>query len=118
MTCDTSHLFSNQHRRRNNIHDYNNNDRVMDGSWGGGRLGGLGRARVVRIIRVGLAAGAALITVVLIASLFIISHPEFRDVLTARSRLLLGSIPDEPCNEARANASRWLLSSPVYEAGA
>jgi NAD(P)-dependent dehydrogenase (short-subunit alcohol dehydrogenase family) len=50
--------------------------------------------------------------------LFIISHPEFRDVLTARSRLLLGSIPDEPCNEARANASRWLLSSPVYEAGA
>jgi NAD(P)-dependent dehydrogenase (short-subunit alcohol dehydrogenase family) len=50
--------------------------------------------------------------------LFIISHPEFRDVLTARSRLLLGSIPDEPRNEARANASRWLLSSPVYEAGA
>jgi hypothetical protein len=50
--------------------------------------------------------------------LFIISHPEFRDVLSARSQLLLGSIPDEPLNEARANSARWLLSSPVYEAGA
>lgn len=47
--------------------------------------------------------------------LFILSHPEFRDVLTARSKLLLGSHPDEPINEARANSARWLLSSPVYE---
>jgi len=46
--------------------------------------------------------------------LFIISHPEFRDVLTARSRLLLGSIPDEPIDETRAEFSRWLLSNPVY----
>ena len=47
--------------------------------------------------------------------LFIISHPEFREVLTARSKLLLGSIPDEPINQARADSARWLLSSPVYE---
>jgi NAD(P)-dependent dehydrogenase (short-subunit alcohol dehydrogenase family) len=47
--------------------------------------------------------------------LFILSHPEFRDVLTARSALLLGSIPDEPINEARAEASRWILSNPVYQ---
>jgi len=50
--------------------------------------------------------------------LFIISHPEFRDVLTARSNLLLGSIPDEPINQARADSARWLLSSPVYEGNA
>jgi NAD(P)-dependent dehydrogenase (short-subunit alcohol dehydrogenase family) len=47
--------------------------------------------------------------------LFIISHPEFREVLTARSNLLLGSIPDEPINQARADSARWLLSSPVYQ---
>jgi NAD(P)-dependent dehydrogenase (short-subunit alcohol dehydrogenase family) len=50
--------------------------------------------------------------------LFILSHPEFRDVLTARSNLLLGSIPDEPINEARANSARWILSNPVYEQSA
>jgi NAD(P)-dependent dehydrogenase (short-subunit alcohol dehydrogenase family) len=47
--------------------------------------------------------------------LFILSHPEFRDVLTARSELLLGSIPDEPIDQARADSARWLLSNPVYE---
>jgi len=48
----------------------------------------------------------------------IFSHPEFRDVLTARSNALLSSIPDEPVNQARANAIRWLLSNPIYEKGA
>lgn len=47
--------------------------------------------------------------------LFILSHPEFREVLTARSTLLLGSIPDEPIDQARADSARWLLSNPVYE---
>jgi NAD(P)-dependent dehydrogenase (short-subunit alcohol dehydrogenase family) len=46
--------------------------------------------------------------------LFILSHPEFREVLTARCELLLESLPDEPLNEARANSERWLLSNPVY----
>jgi NAD(P)-dependent dehydrogenase (short-subunit alcohol dehydrogenase family) len=50
--------------------------------------------------------------------LFIHSHPEFRDVLTARSKLLLGSIPDEPINQARADSARWILSNPVYEQNA
>lgn len=50
--------------------------------------------------------------------LFIHSHPEFRDVLQARSALLLGSIPDEPINQARADSARWLLSSPVYQSQA
>ena len=47
--------------------------------------------------------------------LFIISHPEFREVLTARSHLLLGSIPEEPINQARVDSARWLLSNPVYQ---
>jgi NAD(P)-dependent dehydrogenase (short-subunit alcohol dehydrogenase family) len=47
--------------------------------------------------------------------LFILSHPEFREVLTARSELLLGSIPDEPINQARADSARWILSNPVYD---
>jgi NAD(P)-dependent dehydrogenase (short-subunit alcohol dehydrogenase family) len=47
--------------------------------------------------------------------LFILSHPEFREVLKARSDLLLGSIPDEPLNQARADSARWLLSNPVYQ---
>ena len=47
--------------------------------------------------------------------LFIISHPEFREVLTARSNLLLGSIPEEPINQARVDSARWLLSNPVYQ---
>jgi len=46
--------------------------------------------------------------------LYILSHPEFREVLTARSNLLLNSIPDEPHNAARADSARWLLSNPVY----
>ncbi len=50
--------------------------------------------------------------------LFIHSHAEFRDVLTARSALLLGAIPDEPINQARADSARWILSNPVYETGA
>jgi NAD(P)-dependent dehydrogenase (short-subunit alcohol dehydrogenase family) len=50
--------------------------------------------------------------------LFILSHPEFRDVLTARGNLLLSSLPNEPINEARANSARWILSNPVYEQSA
>jgi len=47
--------------------------------------------------------------------LFILSHPEFRDVLRARCELLLRAIPDEPVNQARADSARWLLSNPVYQ---
>lgn len=50
--------------------------------------------------------------------LYILSHPEFRDVIAARNDLLLSSIPDEPLNEARAESVRWLLSNPVYSEGA
>ncbi|HTY94348.1 MAG TPA: SDR family NAD(P)-dependent oxidoreductase [Steroidobacteraceae bacterium] len=47
--------------------------------------------------------------------LYILSHPEFREVLGARSRLLLGSIPDEAVDQARIESARWLLSNPIYD---
>jgi len=50
--------------------------------------------------------------------LYIFSHPEFREVLTARSHALLGALPDEPINQARADSVRWLLSNPIYSEGA
>ena len=49
--------------------------------------------------------------------MYIFSHPEFRDVLTARSNALLGAIPDEPINQARADSVRWLLSNRIYDEG-
>jgi hypothetical protein len=39
-------------------------------------------------------------------------------VLTARSNALLNALPDEPINQARANAIRWLLSNKIYVEGA
>jgi NAD(P)-dependent dehydrogenase (short-subunit alcohol dehydrogenase family) len=50
--------------------------------------------------------------------LYILSHPEFRDVLAARHAALLQAIPDEPLNQARADSIRWILSNPIYERGA
>ncbi len=51
-------------------------------------------------------------------SLYILSHPEFRDVLAARHAAILAAVPDEPINEARADSIRWILSNPVYDEGA
>jgi len=50
--------------------------------------------------------------------MYIFSHPEFREVLTARSNALLSALPDEPINQARADSIRWLLSNPIYDCGA
>ncbi len=51
-------------------------------------------------------------------SLYILSHPEFRDVLAARSAAILAAVPNEPLNEARADSIRWILSNPIYDKGA
>jgi NAD(P)-dependent dehydrogenase (short-subunit alcohol dehydrogenase family) len=51
-------------------------------------------------------------------ALYILSHPEFRDVLAARHAALLGALPDEPINQARADSIRWILSNPIYDQGA
>lgn len=50
--------------------------------------------------------------------LFILSHPEFREVIASRNAALLAAIPDEPINEARAESVRWLLSNKIYSEGA
>ncbi len=46
--------------------------------------------------------------------LYILSHPEFRDVLRARHAKIESSIPDEPIDEARAESVRFILSNPIY----
>ena len=50
--------------------------------------------------------------------LYIFSHPEFRDVMTARNEALLRALPDEPINQARADSIRWILSNAIYDRGA
>ncbi|HUN26640.1 MAG TPA: SDR family NAD(P)-dependent oxidoreductase [Steroidobacteraceae bacterium] len=50
--------------------------------------------------------------------LYILSHPEFRDVLAARHAAILAAVPDEPINEARAESIRFILSNPIYDRGA
>jgi NAD(P)-dependent dehydrogenase (short-subunit alcohol dehydrogenase family) len=51
-------------------------------------------------------------------ALYILSHPEFRDVLAKRHAALLAALPDEPINQARADSIRWILSNAIYDGGA
>jgi NADP-dependent 3-hydroxy acid dehydrogenase YdfG len=46
--------------------------------------------------------------------LFIISHPEFRDVLRTRHAKIEASISREPINEERAESVRFILSNEIY----
>jgi len=46
--------------------------------------------------------------------LFIISHPEYRDVLHSRHAKIEASICPGPVDEARAESVRWILSNPIY----
>lgn len=50
--------------------------------------------------------------------LYIVSHPEFREIVRARHDALLAAFPEEPLNAARADAAGWLLANPVYTEGA
>jgi NADP-dependent 3-hydroxy acid dehydrogenase YdfG len=50
--------------------------------------------------------------------LFIISHPEFRDVLRARHAKIEASIADEPIDAARAESVRFILSNAIYSKNA
>jgi NADP-dependent 3-hydroxy acid dehydrogenase YdfG len=50
--------------------------------------------------------------------LYIISHPEFRDVLRARHAKIEASITHEPVDEARAESVRFLLSNAIYSGAA
>lgn len=51
-------------------------------------------------------------------ALYILSHPEFRDVLAARHAAILAAVPNESINKARADSIRWILSNPIYDEGA
>jgi len=46
--------------------------------------------------------------------LYILSHPEFRDVLRARHAKIEGSITSGSVDEARAESVRFLLSNAIY----
>jgi short-subunit dehydrogenase len=50
--------------------------------------------------------------------LFIISHPEYRDVLRARHAKIDASITDEPVDEVRAESVRFILSNAIYSENA
>ncbi len=46
--------------------------------------------------------------------LYIFTHREFREGADERFRAMLASFPDEPLNEERADAIRFLLSNPIF----
>jgi NAD(P)-dependent dehydrogenase (short-subunit alcohol dehydrogenase family) len=50
--------------------------------------------------------------------LYIISHPEFRDVLHLRHAKIEASISKEPIDEARAESVRFILSNAIYSENA
>lgn len=50
--------------------------------------------------------------------LFIISHPEYRDVLRARHAKIEASITDEPIDAVRAESVRFILSNAIYSENA
>jgi short-subunit dehydrogenase len=50
--------------------------------------------------------------------LFIISHPEFRDVLRARHAKIEASISKDPIDEVRAKSVSFILSNEIYSGNA
>ena len=46
--------------------------------------------------------------------LYIFTHREFREGADERFRAMLASFPDEPVDDDRADAIRFLLSNPIY----
>ncbi len=46
--------------------------------------------------------------------LYIFTHPEFKAGARERSEKILASFPDEPINETRAEAIKFLLSNPIF----
>jgi NAD(P)-dependent dehydrogenase (short-subunit alcohol dehydrogenase family) len=46
--------------------------------------------------------------------LYIFTHREFREGAEERFGAMLASFPDEPLNEERANAIRFLISNPIF----
>jgi len=49
-------------------------------------------------------------------NLYIFTHPEFKTGARERCEKILASFPDEPINEPRAEAIKFLLSNPIFRA--
>jgi len=47
--------------------------------------------------------------------LYIFTHPEFKDGARERCEKILASFPDEPINQSRADAIKFLLSNPIFK---
>ena len=47
--------------------------------------------------------------------LYIFTHPEFKAGARERCEKMLASFPDEPIDEARADAIKFLLSNPIFK---
>jgi NAD(P)-dependent dehydrogenase (short-subunit alcohol dehydrogenase family) len=47
-------------------------------------------------------------------ALYILTHPEIREVLEARAQALLAALPDEPVDPERVAASQMLLDASLY----
>jgi NAD(P)-dependent dehydrogenase (short-subunit alcohol dehydrogenase family) len=48
--------------------------------------------------------------------LYIFTHPEFKEGARERCEKILASFPDEPINQPRADAIKFLLSNPIFKA--
>jgi short-subunit dehydrogenase len=63
-------------------------------------------------------AGAHVLKGIKNNQLFIISHPEYRDVLRARHAKIEASISNEPVDGVRAESVRFILSNAIYNENA
>ena len=50
--------------------------------------------------------------------LYIFTHPEFKAGARERCEKMLASFPEEPINQPRAEAIKFLLSNPIFKTGA
>ena len=48
--------------------------------------------------------------------LYIFTHPEFKTDAKERMDKMLASFPDEPINQPRADAIKFLLGNPIFKA--
>jgi NAD(P)-dependent dehydrogenase (short-subunit alcohol dehydrogenase family) len=49
--------------------------------------------------------------------LYILTHPEFKEGARERFDKMLASFPEEPINQPRAEAIKFLLSNPIFKSG-
>jgi NAD(P)-dependent dehydrogenase (short-subunit alcohol dehydrogenase family) len=62
-----------------------------------------------------LEAGERVLTGIINNDLYIITHPEFRDIFTARGEAILAAIPDYEPPPKRVETISFLLSNPIYD---